>query len=703
MGDIIPAVFDKTQNNQTLTKTSLKVSKTSDRTTYFSALDTPISKDYVNSLTPDIDILEQYIWGTNKPLLKTLLQDKTTRQNIYWACQEYIKYGNRYAPDQQIFPELITGTQTKIIQPRIAKSKNEQVARTKRTAEVFTPSWICNEMNNLCDEDWFGRKNVFNVPNEKEWISTIEPISFPKNKNWKEYIDSKRLEITCGEAPFLASRYDTTTGTFLPVSNRIGILDRKLRIVCENNHNEADWFKWAKRAFEATYGYEYQGDNLLIARENLLYTFIDFYIYKFEKLPDIQKAKEIADIIAWNLWQMDGLKNKTPFSIEENDNQLDLFNNAPQNSINTHCQIKDWRCKKTLNFHSLKGENTMKFAYVIGNPPYQDPYKNTKGSGANSVYDKFLDSAFDISDNVFMIHPARFLFNAGSTTESWNKKMLEDTHFQIVRYEANSSVFFPSLKTPIKGGIVISKRIKSKDFGSIGFFSEFSDLQNIVNKVTSKQISSISSIAVTSYAYRFTEKSHIDFPQMVECMSSGHSYDLTSNCFDRVSFLFFDEKPNHPDNFIKLLGRFNNKRVFKYIKREYINDVTNFNSYKIFIPKANGDGSFGETISEPILAGPQIGSTETFMSIGCFDNKEQTENLMKYIKTKFARTLLGAVKRTQDMSPSKWKYVPLQDFTDKSDIDWSKSIPDIDKQLYQKYGLTQEEIDFIENKVKPME
>ncbi len=654
-------------------------------------------------LQPDIDILEQGIWSVSESLLKLLLSDKTTRRNIYWGCQEYIKYGKRYAADKEIFPELITGKRTKVIQPRISKTKNEQVARTKRNAEVFTPSWICNEMNNLCDEEWFGRKDVFNIPKEKDWDNIIEKITFPKGKSWQKYVRSKRLEITCGEAPFLVSRYDTTTGDFLPVERRIGILDRKLRIVNENTDNETDWYKWAKEAFEATYGYEYQGDNLLLARENLLYTFIDFYLHQFSKLPTLKQIKDIANVISWNIWQMDGLKQQVPFYPEIEKGLFESFNNQDEANTKPRCKIQNWRSKEWLWFDELEGEKTMKFDYVIGNPPYQDPYKNTTGSGANSIYDKFLDSAFNISDNVIMIHPARFLFNAGSTPEKWNKKMLEDTHFQIIRYEANSAVFFPSLKTPIKGGIVISKRIKKKDFGSIGFFSEYPEVQAIVNKITLKQNPSISSIAITSYAYRFTEKSHKDFPQMVECMSEGHSYDLTSNCFNKVHFLFFDEKPKNSVNFIKLLGRFNNTRVFKYIKREYINDVSNFDFYKIFIPKASGDGSFGETISEPILAEPQIGSTETFMSIGCFDNKRDAENLLKYIKTKFARTLLGAVKRTQDMSPSKWKYVPLQDFTDKSDIDWSKSIPDIDKQLYKKYGLTQEEIDFVETKVKPME
>ena len=296
----------------------------------------------------------------------------------------------------------------------------------------------------------------------------------------------------------------------------------------------------------------------------------------------------------------------------------------------------------------------MKFDVVIGNPPYHEAYKNTKGSGANSIYDRFLDAAFMIAEHVEMIHPARFLFNAGSTSEDWNKKMLNDEHFKIIHYEADSGAFFPMLQTPIKGGIAISYRNSQKKFGAIEIFTKHSELNKIFKKVEKYPgIISISTICVTSYAYHFTEKSHEDYPQIVDFMSQGHSYDLTSNCFEKISFLFSTDLPKSNGNYAKLLGRYENKRVYRYIKREYINDVINFSSYKLFIPKANGSGEFGEIISEPILAAPNTGSTETFMSIGNFSNKAEAENLLKYIKTKFFRTMLGLVKVTQDISPSK--------------------------------------------------
>ena len=130
---------------------------------------------------------------------------------------------------------------------------------------------------------------------------------------------------------------------------------------------------------------------------------------------------------------------------------------------------------------------------------------------------------------------------------------------------------------------------------------------------------------------------------------------------------------------------------------------SNFEKYKIVLPKANGSGAIGEVLSTPVIGYPVIGYTETFISIGEFDYLPEAEACYKYIKTKFLRAMLGVLKITQDNTKTVWQYVPLQDFTVNSDIDWSQSVADIDRQLYQKYNLSQEEIDFIEEKVKAME
>lgn len=301
-----------------------------------------------------IDILEQDIANLDISLLKKLLKDKTTGKNIIWACDEYQKYGPKYAPGCEITANLIIGKNTKIIRPRIAKTKSEQINRTRNKAEVFTPAWLCNEMNNQCDAIWFERDNVFNRPNGHSWTVNNEKIIFdnPK-KTWQNYVDLKFLEITCGEAPYLVSRYDTTTGKYLPVGRRIGVLDRKLRIISENTDTEEDWWKWVQRAFQSTYGYEYQGDNLLLARENLLWTFQDYYKCKFNKDVPLKYLKTIVNIIVWNVWQMDGLTDCPPKGVPYT--ELYLFECYQPQDTALPCKIQDWRCGKPVLFKDLKG------------------------------------------------------------------------------------------------------------------------------------------------------------------------------------------------------------------------------------------------------------------------------------------------------------------------------------------------------------
>jgi len=297
----------------------------------------------------NIDIIERSL---PRKLLDILLKDMTTGRNILWACDEYMQYGNKYKAGCPITRDLITRKNNKnIIQPRILKEKCYQKERTRTHAEVFTPSWICNEMNNCCDTEWFGRSNVFNTVNpDHTWQATTEPV-FPVNSNkWRSYVRSKRIEVTCGEAPYLVSPYDATTGHIIPVMQRIGMLDRKLRVVNENTNTEETWWKWVQEAYKSIYGYEYQGDNLLLARENLLWTFIDNYELKFNKKPSAKKQNMIAQIIAWNIWQMDGITCCAPFSSESNDfYQMGLFGNEP-----LQCRVIDWDNNLQLYFTDLK-------------------------------------------------------------------------------------------------------------------------------------------------------------------------------------------------------------------------------------------------------------------------------------------------------------------------------------------------------------
>ena len=344
----------------------------------------------------------------------------------------------------------------------------------------------------------------------------------------------------------------------------------------------------------------------------------------------------------------------------------------------------------------------MKFDFVIGNPPYQDETIGDNKGYAPPVYHKFLENAYKIGDVVEMIHPARFLFNAGSTPKQWNEQMLKDPHLKVLYFEQDSSKVFSN--TDIKGGVVVTYHDNSKEYGAIGTFTAYDELNAIQKKIRNyKTFTSFSEIIVTAYAYRLTDKMHEDYPEAIRQLSDGHAYDMKSNIFERLPQIFFDEKPLDGAEYIQILGRENNERVYKWVKRDYINTVINLDKYKIFLPKANGIGVLGEILSAPILCEPMIGATETFLSIGAFEQKSEAEAALKYIKTKFARALLGVLKTTQDITPEKWKCVPLQDFSLSSDIDWSASISNIDRQLYNKYKLSEEEINFIESKVKEME
>jgi len=324
----------------------------------------------------DADILENDIIRNLPDILEILLKDRTSKKNIIWATNDYDILGKEYRSKSQIKIPLISEKNTRLIMPRILKEKEIQRKRSKEKAEVFTPSWICNMQNNLIDEKWFGRKNVFNKEVEKNrkknWKTIEGKIKFPKNKTWTDYIKDIRMEITCGEGPYITSRYDTTTGEFIEVKNRIGFLDRKLRIINENTETSKEWLKWAYIAYQSTYGYEWQGDNLLLTREALVLTFIENYYKKFKKYPKNQSIKKIAEIISWNIWQMDGLKMVIPNSCENSENlstkQKSLFGDnfiekeekkclgCEKNDITTHigkyCLIMDWtkKDKKTKKY-----------------------------------------------------------------------------------------------------------------------------------------------------------------------------------------------------------------------------------------------------------------------------------------------------------------------------------------------------------------
>ena len=558
------------------------------------------------------DVQETALAELDKNILLILLKDRSTGKNILWATDDYKDLGIGFAADDEITLPAITGAHGNLIKPRVLKSKEEQGARTRNMAEVFTPLWICNKQNNLADNAWFGRENVFNTENGTDWQATEGKIAFPSEDGadgWRAYIASKRLEITCGEAPYLASRYDTMTGEIMPLEKRIGLLDRKLRVINERTRNLKDrerakkrWLELATLAVRSTYGFEWAGDNILLARENLLFTVADYYAAKFGNALDMEMLEHFAETISWNIWQMDGLKavvpnschdykkerqavtpnlfaakdfsartlkrSVSPCDVDEDERQkcqgclkdnIDLHNGV-------YCKLKNWSTGKVLLFKDmLDGEGSedvmskdFKFDVVIGNPPYQDRTIGENRTYQPPVYHLFLDEAYKLSDKVMLIHPARFLFNAGSTPKEWNQKMLHDKHFKIMFYEAESDKVFPNVS--IKGGVAISYRNALKDFGEIEIFTPFIELNNILNKVRCKEFKSLSEIIVTSYAYHFTEDIYVDFPEAKGKLSVGHEYDLKSNVFDKIPMVFANELPDKNKKYLRVLGRSNNAR-----------------------------------------------------------------------------------------------------------------------------------------------
>lgn len=627
------------------------------------------------------DILKLHSMG----LLDKLLLDKTTKKHIMWATDAYTALSPRYERNEQITPELITGPNASVIKTRARKEMEQQSSRTRQRGEVFTPLWVCRKMCDYADE-----------------MSNLS--------DWQKYVDARVLEITCGEAPFLVGRYDAETGEAIPIPERIGLLDRKLRTVSENTQTEEEWLKWVFRAFHATYGYEFQGDNVLIARVNLLMTFEEYLLNRWKRKPTISEYGKLITVIVWNIWQMDGLQGTIPYgSAEEEFRQFNLFEflgempESDKENKQPRCRVYNWLGGGSVEYSALptRGKRAMKFDFVIGNPPYQDETLGENKGYAPPIYHLFLDGAYKVADKVELIHPARFLFNAGSTPKAWNQKMLADPHLKVLHYEQDASKIFAN--TEIKGGVAITYHNVQENYGPIDTFTAFNELNAIIHKIRScSQFTSLSKIVVTSYAYHFTDVLHKNHPEVASQLSKGHAYDLKSNVFERIPQVFSDVQPQDGEKYIQILGREGNDRVYKFIREVYVNKVINLHKYKIYLPKANGAGALGEVLSPPVLAGPGVGSTETFLSIGAFDTQDEAQAALKYIKTKFARIMLGVLKTTQDITPQKWKHVPLQDFTPASDIDWTKSISEIDQQLYKKYGLDETEIQFIETHAKEM-
>lgn len=655
-----------------------------------------------------VDIKENYIYSLDKAILSLLLKDRSSDKNIIWATDTYAWRGVGFEPQDCITVKSITGKRGNVIKPRTQKSQKEQRIRIKKKAEVFTPSWICNEMANHFDEVWFGHKNVFNVENiqSETWKATTEKIAFPDGMTWQDYIRLKILEISCGEAPFLASRYDTVTGKWLNIKDRIGILDRKLRIISENTNSEKDWVEWAFEAYKATYGYEWQGDSLLISRENLLFTFIDYYVARFDVYPINEYLTELAKILSWNIWQMDGLKGVVPYSCKPLPKmQISLFdfdeplqecpgcasgNNRMHTGI--YCKIKNWKSNKNIPFISVQGDQKMKFDFVIGNPPYQ-------GDNHYQIYPDFYIESRKIGGCVELIFPTGWQTpkNANNLKRLNTSEIKEDE--QIVFIDNKQNVF-----NGIAGAewtnIILWKHGYDNGLNGKQLVYTNGEDPHIVqllwdkNAVTKPQ----EIIDLVNIVKAKQEKT------MNDCTSSLKPYGL------RTDFLDNPSKYNLPDvqlfrqndDDIALYGLKQRKQIVCYLPSNYpVPKLTKaFDKYKVFIGKAWGNFSksyLGGAYADIVVAKPREICTENFIESGCFDDLDSARKHAKYLMTKFARALLFALKNTQDNSKEKWATVPIQNF---SECWWDMSIIDIDEQLFKKYDIPQNIRDFVNDNIQ---
>lgn len=584
-------------------------------------------------------------------------------------------------------------------EPILMKSKS----RVQKHGEVFTPQWVVDKM-----------------------------IEIPGIKEKAEDVFATFLEPSAGEGAFL-----------------LAIEDMKLRFVTDN-HSTASWNTYVLWALSSIYGIEFLEDNLATARQNMLQLFTSYYeaVYNAPLSKRSNLYKSARTIIWANVVQGDTLTHKNnsdeeivfsrwkpiegppgqvrriTFSysslfgdedISDRGVQLSLFDEMGQ--LGPSDQDEDgWQeCYATIGIElvwkeerdvSIKKPGKFKFDVVIGNPPYQEESKGDSSS-STPIYHHFMEEAYKVARRVSFITPARFLFNAGQTPKQWNRKMLEDEHLKVEYYERDSSKVFAN--TNIVGGVAVTYRDADENFGAIGLFITSPELDSIASKVKSADtIGNLSDIAYARTSYKLSNELHIEHPEARNLLSEGHAYDISTNIFDGINFIFFDSNPEDGKDYLRIYGIQNNERVFKWVRANYIEQHPNLFKFKVFQGKSNGaSGVLGETparmITPPIVMPPEVGHTQTFMSFGAFDTEHEAVSTAKYIRTKFARVLLGILKVTQDNPVNTWRYIPLQDFTPASDLDWSKPIPEIDQQLYKKYGLDETEIDFIESHVKELE
>ncbi|MBR1750409.1 MAG: Eco57I restriction-modification methylase domain-containing protein [Ruminococcus sp.] len=643
-------------------------------------------------------------------LVGRLLQDKTTRKNIMFASDSYADYGAGYRDDSQMTEGALLGFDSCDIQPRVYKAASEQTERTRKRAEVFTPAWIVNQMNNHCDAEWFGRADVFNRQDGQSWTVRTEPIVFPEGKTWKQYVDSRRLEITCGEAPYIVSRYDTSTGEIIPIERRIGILDRKLRVINENAADEDEWFKWALRAFQSVYGYEYQGDNLLIARMNLLYTLADYIEAKWHRQASRKELEKFLNVICWNIWQMDGMNDTPPYGIPNDEVvQLSLFEDDETNNDEIiYCKIYDWRKDISNLFKGLKKRGKgMKFDFVIGNPPYQeeaDIVVTTNGQKPRkNIFHHFQIAADEISsEGSVLIYPGgRWLHQSGKGLKDFGKNQINDVTLKSVFFYPESKVVFGK-SADLSDGITIVIKMKSKTTG--GFkYSYMSDLDNGITVDVDNPGDDLlplnpNDLLVASKIKKFVEKYNLSY--LHDAILPRSLFSIESDYIEKnptKATLYIEGMDVDYSKKVKVLtndraGKAGRAKWFVIDRSEIKQNKEYIDKWKVIVSSANAGGQKRD--NQIAIADNHSAFGRARLALRSFDTYEEALNFFNYCNTYIIRY---AFLMTDEALSSLGKQVPdLVNYNNSQIIDFSENL---DKQLFELIDFSDKEIDYIKHRI----
>lgn len=556
-------------------------------------------------------------------LYNILLQDKTSNSNIVWSLSDEKS-------------ECISLCNAKKIRPRNKKTRTDKSNRAKNKAEVFTPSYICKIQNDSVDE------------------FTLKEHCF-----WQDFVLLKMLEITCGEAPYLTNRYDVIKGKYIDPENRAGLLDRKLKIISANTQDEKDWILWAKKAVQSVYGYDIQGDNVYLARRNIIFTVSEYFYSKYKKALEQNTLKELAEIVSWNVWQMDGLVQ------------------------NSKTKIKDWENNKLINFWKLINKKRKFFYAVVGNPPYQE--KNRQ-----QIYTDFYLLSQDLGDIVSLIFPSGWqeAKKANNLYKMNNKKIKKDK--QIVYIDNRRNVF--SYIQAEWTNIVLWKRGYDNNLGGKQIIYTNGKTPVQIELLIKPKLNEKPN-EILQFAKCVTESK--GFASIKKITSSRKPYGLWTKV-ENIS----RTKKNADD--IKI---YSNKWLGSVVwgSKDYDFPIKSpaLNKYKVLVPYAWGNmyekHYLCGTFADIIIASPNEACTETYLESGCFDDYKTAKKHAKYLMTKFARALLY-VNKTSQHSTTAWASIPLQDY---SESWWDKSIDKIDEELMKKYNVPKNVQEFVYKNIQP--